>query len=321
MLYYIDSMAINTDTNIQAETYAPTTAAVMEQLDATLASGDIVSYEAHLLSLSEQAEAGALEPDVERFVGLLEPALSTLREANLESGDELSAKIAHANHQLWALVQAAPTDVEPAELLARVLEPQQPKVKPDAAYKYDRLENVIVELGKQPGAARANQLATELMDLATPTIRSVLAKMGIFGDDADDIHSQVIMRIWQKADRFSPDKTTGWIARITRNAAIDSLRKKDRQHEDLAVNGLVDQPPDSSSFERHSSTELEELIGQLRGIVASEFLQPFLLRWMLDYSNEQIGEMLGLPAGTVKSRVSRGREKIARAIESGLIQL
>jgi RNA polymerase sigma factor (sigma-70 family) len=129
--------------------------------------------------------------------------------------------------------------------------------------------------------------------------------------DAEDVFQEVFARVYQHLDRLRSDEAIRpWIAQLTRRLCIDCLRSARR--EGPAEDELLD------------PAGLDESLGQLDeamtvrasldavGDACREILDRFFCR---DESYRAIGEELGLPAGTIASRISRCLAKLRAELE------
>ena len=142
----------------------------------------------------------------------------------------------------------------------------------------------------------------------------------ITGHDADaaDAAQDAMIAIVRNLDRFDGRSSFGtWAYRIATNASLDELRRRKRR----AV-------PTSSDDDEHSyrevadpaSGERVEAIGDHMALDAAlrtlsdEYRLPVVLRDVADLDYAEIAEVLDIPAGTVKSRIARGRAALAKAL-------
>jgi RNA polymerase sigma factor (sigma-70 family) len=118
--------------------------------------------------------------------------------------------------------------------------------------------------------------------------------------DAEDVFQEVFTRLYVRLDSIREGEAIrGWIAQVARNAALDQIRRSGRE----VVTG---EPLDDSSFEEPLRGVEEAL--SVRAALAllpahqQEILDRFFAR---DQSYDTIGAELGIPAGTIASRISR----------------
>jgi RNA polymerase sigma factor (sigma-70 family) len=129
--------------------------------------------------------------------------------------------------------------------------------------------------------------------------------------DAEDVFQEVFARVYEHLDRLRNDEAIRpWIAQLTRRLCIDRLRSSGRED-----------PADMDTLEAaevdESLASLDEAMtirGALEvvGEACREILDRFFCR---DESYKVIGEALGLPSGTIASRISRCLAKLKVEIE------
>jgi RNA polymerase sigma factor (sigma-70 family) len=133
-------------------------------------------------------------------------------------------------------------------------------------------------------------------------------------DDAEDVFQEVFARVYEHLDRLrSDDAIRPWIAQLTRRLSVDRLRATRREgpaaDEELEIVGL-----DESLAELDEAMAVRECMEEV-GEPCRDILDRFFCR---DESYRSIGTALGLPAGTIASRISRCLTKLRVAMEGRL---
>jgi RNA polymerase sigma-70 factor (ECF subfamily) len=125
-------------------------------------------------------------------------------------------------------------------------------------------------------------------------------------DEAEDVVQEVFTRLYSQKVRFDGKAAyTTWLHRILVNSSINSLRaKKRRGRLESTISGAEDPEEMAVGNERHALflEALQHLSEQHRMVVT--------LRDLRGYSYPEIARMLGLPEGTVKSALNRGRTRL-----------
>jgi RNA polymerase sigma-70 factor, ECF subfamily len=149
--------------------------------------------------------------------------------------------------------------------------------------------------------------------------------------DAEDLTQDVFLKIYSNLSSF--DCARGslqvWITTMTRNLLVDNFRRT----KNLRVTGSLDEgwnesgedtglkPVDrlvsreSSPHEMAAKKELEKMVQAALAKVSTELREAVILRDLQDMDYKEIAQVLGIPEGTVKSRISRGRAELARLLE------
>ncbi len=141
----------------------------------------------------------------------------------------------------------------------------------------------------------------------------------ITGDDADaaDACQEALIAIVRGLLRFDHRASfTTWAYRVATNAALDELRRRRRRPEpglpaawDAGPGAAVAAVADASE---HVATRLE--VDAAVATLPAEFRAPVVLRDFCGLSYDEIAEALEIPAGTVRSRISRGRAALAEVL-------
>jgi RNA polymerase sigma-70 factor, ECF subfamily len=133
---------------------------------------------------------------------------------------------------------------------------------------------------------------------------------------AEEITLDVFMRVWQKAALYQPgrSKVGTWLTHITRNHAIDVLRRRAARPEQHAV-AWDDEGPRSDPHSRTPAESSEESMQRERirnalDLLPAEQRQAIFLAYFEGYTQSQIAETLRQPLGTVKTRMRLALQKL-----------
>ncbi len=121
---------------------------------------------------------------------------------------------------------------------------------------------------------------------------------------ADDATQEAFVRAYRFLPRYRGDsKFTTWLFSISRNCALDELRRSGRNRKARAR--LESERPPTQS-EISTGIEVREAVERL----PLELREPVVLIDMFGCSYNEVARILGTPAGTVKSRVHRARKAL-----------
>ena len=146
-------------------------------------------------------------------------------------------------------------------------------------------------------------------------------------EDAMDLAQEAFLNAWRGLKLFKGDSAfSTWVYRLASNACIDHLRRKKRR-QDISAPMPVDEEDDSAPdipderFQPEQELERQEL---RRAVAAGleqlsdEHRQVLVMREINGLSYQEIGDILDLEAGTVKSRIARARISLRKIlVESG----
>jgi RNA polymerase sigma-70 factor (ECF subfamily) len=209
------------------------------------------------------------------------------------------------------LVAGQPRRLPPAQAHA-----QAPAQKPDSSASDGARISSAEDLLERVGAGDMSAFSDfyDLVELRVlGMVRSVLVDPALSEEVAQEVH----LEIWQTAPRY--DRTRGlaasWVLTIARRRAIDCVRATQSSRDrDIRI-GLRDaQAGYDVVWEA-----VETRIGHTRALAAVQGLTPLqrecvLLAYSEGYSSGEIAVILGVPAGTVKTRIRDGLLRLRREL-------
>jgi RNA polymerase sigma-70 factor (ECF subfamily) len=137
-------------------------------------------------------------------------------------------------------------------------------------------------------------------------------------DEAEDLTQEIFLKVFRSLDKFNRDADfSTWLSSVARNYCIDHYRSSKREKEVVVEDALAYDLAPALSGNPYRALEdqdrrslvrrgLEQLPGKLREAV--------VLRDLQGLSYQEMALRLALPEGTVKSRINRGREELARLL-------
>ena len=140
-------------------------------------------------------------------------------------------------------------------------------------------------------------------------------------EDAQDCLQEAMLRVFRAIGAFKGESSFGtWMYRITMNICLDELRRK-KKIRDTSMDALLDQgwsPSDmTGSPERKAMQhELRQTLHSAINDLPEDMRAAIILRDIHGCTYDEIARALDVNVGTVKSRISRGREKLREKIRS-----
>jgi RNA polymerase sigma factor (sigma-70 family) len=130
------------------------------------------------------------------------------------------------------------------------------------------------------------------------------------GNDADaqDLVQEVLLRVRRGLETYRPGSLEGWLSRITTNAVLDEVRRRRRR----PTVALPDDPDRALAGGEDADAALaamklpDDVQDALRAL-PDDFRAAVVLCDVVGLTYEEIAEQLGIPVGTVRSRIHRGR--------------
>jgi RNA polymerase sigma factor (sigma-70 family) len=130
--------------------------------------------------------------------------------------------------------------------------------------------------------------------------------------DAEDVFQDVFARVYEHLDRLRSDEAVRpWIAQLTRRLCIDRLRATRREVPVDDADELEPSGVDDAVSQLDEAMAVREVLDTV-GEPCREILDRFFAR---DESYRTIGDALGIPSGTIASRISRCLSKVRAELE------
>jgi RNA polymerase sigma-70 factor, ECF subfamily len=155
----------------------------------------------------------------------------------------------------------------------------------------------------------------DLLEPQIPRLRRYSRALTRDTQRADDLVQDTLVRALMKQDRWEPGTNLrAWLFTLMHNQFVNNVRRANRE------TGAIDIDDVSSSLVATTDPtasrqlyELERALGQL----AAEQREVILLVGLEGFSYEDAAKILAVPVGTVRSRLSRGRESLRRQFGIG----
>ena len=159
------------------------------------------------------------------------------------------------------------------------------------------------------------QAFEELMQSHESRIYAIALRMMGNREDAQDCAQEAMVRIYRAMGSFKGQSALAtWIYRITMNTCLDELRRR-KARKVTSLDSLVDtgwSPTDTGDTpEEHGlRVEKQNALNQAIQSLPDDMRAAIILRNVKGYSYDEIASILDANVGTIKSRISRGREKL-----------
>ena len=178
----------------------------------------------------------------------------------------------------------------------------------DVAYMTELLRRIALD--------RDGDAFRQLFESFAPRVKSYMMRQGADPATAEELAQETLLTVWRKAQLYSGEKgsATTWIYTIARNLRIDRIRRETIWQE--LPDGLNEEPsddpaPDVLVSERERSERLKAALKTL----PSEQHDVVMLSYIDGLSHSEIAEKMGLPLGTVKSRMRLAYQKLRETVE------
>jgi RNA polymerase sigma-70 factor (ECF subfamily) len=170
-------------------------------------------------------------------------------------------------------------------------------------------DEVLIEKSKAGDVAAFKKLVLQNEGKVAGVIRSMLGTT----PEAEDVGQEVFLRFYDALDKFRGDSSVStYLVRIAINLSLNELKRKKRTSsrfttiEAAAGKGTED------------IMDLKEQLQYEFSRLDSEFQSVATLRLIEGYSTEETADILGIPLGTVLSRLARAQQKLRLALSKKL---
>jgi RNA polymerase sigma-70 factor (ECF subfamily) len=180
--------------------------------------------------------------------------------------------------------------------------------------RYDDEELIGLIVARQEGAL------AQLYDRYNRLIFSLALAVVNDRATAEEVTLDVFMRVWQKAATYRADqaKVSTWLTHITRNHAIDMLRRRAVRLDQSAVHWEERTfKAESSEQDPQDFAEVSLLRERVRVALAqlpADQRQAVLLAYFSGFSQSQIATVLKQPLGTIKTRLRLAMQKLRESL-------
>lgn len=167
------------------------------------------------------------------------------------------------------------------------------------------------ELVARAAAGDAESLG-ELFDRHAGRMKSLALRIVRNPEEAEDVVQEVFVQAWRQAGRFDPTRgnVLAWLSIVTRSRSLDRWRRRATRRETAVADAHELEAPRGAAGDPSAwaaSSALSELPADQRG--------PLELAYWEGLSQSEIAGRLGLPLGTVKTRMRTGLKRLREALE------
>ena len=172
------------------------------------------------------------------------------------------------------------------------------------------------EEGAEPGVG--NDLAVRLRLVArgdadafnavyeqvAPSVFGIVRRVVRDPAQSEEVTQEVLLEVWRNAAKFDPGRgsATAWVMMLAHRRAIDRVRSVQKEYERERRTAVADVPFDEVAEAVESSLERERVRRCLRSLTELQ-RESITLAYYGGYTYGQVASLLGVPAGTIKTRM------------------
>jgi RNA polymerase sigma-70 factor (ECF subfamily) len=181
----------------------------------------------------------------------------------------------------------------------------------DTVIDRDRLDGLVEACARRDRAAFGS-----LFHFYAPRVKAYLLRLNAPDSLAEELAQEVMLTVWRKADTFDRSQASAstWIFRIARNRRIDAARRAARPDLDADDPALLPPaltPPDDAAHASARAAHVREALADL----PDEQVALLRMAFFDGLSHRDIAERVGVPLGTVKSRLRLAFDKLRKRLD------
>jgi RNA polymerase sigma-70 factor (ECF subfamily) len=144
-----------------------------------------------------------------------------------------------------------------------------------------------------------------------PRLKSLMLRLGTDFHTAEELAQEAMLSVWRKSQMFDPTRASAstWIFTIARNLRIDRFRNESRPELDPKDPALV-REPDLPADDQLAVKDRQVAVRECVAALPEEQREAVHLSFVEGLSHQEISDQLGLPLGTVKSRLRLSFSKL-----------
>ena len=135
------------------------------------------------------------------------------------------------------------------------------------------------------------------------------------GDEADDVGQETFIRFYHSLKNFREEASVGtYLTRIAINLSLNELRRRKRRRLLYRSTDIENESEEPATDDSSDGFDKREIVERALATLDPKFRAVVTLRLIEGYSTEETAELLGVPVGTVLSRLLRAQRKLQKML-------
>ncbi len=170
------------------------------------------------------------------------------------------------------------------------------------------------QLVRAVAADRDRMAFGALFEYFAPRIKTLMRRSGLSDATAEELAQETMLTVWRKAELFDPSTlgVAAWIFTIARNLRIDQVRRERRggavERSEVEIEFQLDEGPQPDA--RLTAAECEQRVRAALAELSAEQARVIELSFFEEKAHAEIAGILGIPLGTVKSRLRLAMQRL-----------
>lgn len=152
----------------------------------------------------------------------------------------------------------------------------------------------------------------ELFEHYAPRVKAMMIRRGASRDRAEDLAQETLLRVWRKAGQYDPVRATAsaWVYAIARNVSVDVARREGRASTWAEAENVPEEADPEEPEGQLIAAEREDVVRSTIVALPSDQLRVVRLSFFDGLAHAEIATLLGIPLGTVKSRIRLALQRL-----------
>jgi RNA polymerase sigma-70 factor, ECF subfamily len=152
----------------------------------------------------------------------------------------------------------------------------------------------------------------ELFEHYAPRVKAMMIRRGASPHRAEDLAQETLLKVWRKAGQYDPVRATAsaWVYAIARNVSVDVARREGRAATWAEEENIPDEADPDEPERQLIAAEREDAVRSTIVSLPSDQLRVVRLSFFDGLAHAEIAKLLGIPLGTVKSRIRLALQRL-----------
>ena len=177
----------------------------------------------------------------------------------------------------------------------------------------------LASLIEQIAAEKSRDAFSQLFEHYAPRLKAFGLKQGVTHSKVEELVQETMLMVWRKAESFDSSRGTAsnWIFTIMRNKRIDMFRRQ--RHPEYELDDDMDMvDPDATPDEQVNAFQERDRIRDAVTSLPEAQMEIVQKAFFEDKSHGEIAKELGIPLGTVKSRIRLAVARLRVLVEEAV---